>query len=73
MKKAKIRIDASRIFFKRALELKDLLKNLEGKVLEVEKEYDDRVVLRYQKPDGSVATIDIEKDLVELEKGLGER
>jgi hypothetical protein len=94
MKWARIKEGASKIFWEKVLktfrrpelippsyrEFKNKLEKLEGKVLEVEKEYDDRVVLKYppefieKLPEGGiVSAIDVEKDLVELEKGLGER
>ncbi len=38
---------------------------LAGKELEILSEYDNRIVLKYDNPEGNVIGIDLEKDLVE--------
>jgi hypothetical protein len=86
MKKAKIKKGAGRIFWEQTLEtfrrpelipetyreFKRRLEQLEGVVMDVEKEYNDRIVLKYppefveRLPEGRVVTeIDVEKKLVE--------
>jgi len=87
IKIAKIKKDAPEIFWKDTLEVfrkpenvpesyrrfKEKLKNLIGIPLEVEKEYNDRIVLKYPEwlieklPTGELVTaIDLEKKLVEV-------
>jgi hypothetical protein len=87
MKRAKIKEDAPRIFWEETLktfrraeripetyrEFKKRLEELAGKVFEIEREYDDRIQLKYppelveRLPTGEVITgIDVEKKLVEV-------